>query len=238
MTERLRYFQRAHSDTVHLRIAFADAYYRAISLYPNAARSSDARITVFAKCLNVSMCAELGLSLFLSQLLKPENFSLHVVANLKDNEKRHVQDEFQQFLKMATVNLFYASIDSSFRTFVKVADPAFRVTKDGFKNNYEHTLKELGIKKGKSALDMLRLSRNTLHTNGYHNASTETIIFHGKKYTFTNGQPMKFLTWSFIAILMYDIRNVLLEIINSKRFANAKQIEDRFIADAWPQTLG
>jgi len=237
MHNRIKYFQRVHDDIAELRLVFAHAYEEAHTLYANADRKRDARITVFAKFLNVSFSAEIGLSLFVTQLLDPKNFSKIIVVEMTDKEKRHYQDEFQQFLKMAMVNAFFSSLESSFQTFVKIADPKFSPKDKGFKQIYQHTLKELNLQQYTPLTELLRLTRNTMHTNGYHLEKDQTIIYNDKTYAFIKNKPANFLTWSFIAVFMYDIREMLLAIIKSKPFADTEHIDDPFIGFDWPDTL-
>jgi len=237
MFDRVSYFRRSHTDIQHLNRAFVDAQREARALYPNAVREKDARITVFAKCINVALCADFGLGFYLFQMLDERRFSqiLRSEEPLTREQKIAIQDEFQQFIKMGMINFFHSSLESSFRTFVKVADPKFKATDDSFKNLYEHTLKRLRLsKKYKPALDMLRLCRNTLHTNGYHNAQNETVHFHGKKYHFVRGEMQDYFEWSFIVLVMYDIRQMLLEIVKSKPFASAQHIEDPYTTPPRP----
>jgi hypothetical protein len=237
MVDRLRYFQQAHNDIAYLRTAFYEAYLESRALYPKVERLTDGRITVFAKCFNVSMSAEIGLALHVSQVLDIENFKkLLPAGELRVKDKRHIQDEFQQFLKMSMANAFFASLDSSFRTFVKVADPKFTTIDDNFTNLYRHTLKELNLKEHLPALDLFRLIRNTFHTNGYHNAKNQTVKYNGKTYEFIRGKTINISTWSFFAVLLYDIRQMLLAVIKSKPFTEAARVDDPFLGFEWPAT--
>jgi hypothetical protein len=231
MIDRVAYFRQALRDIQHINREFVRAQNEARALYPNAIREKDARITVFAKCINTILSAEFGLGFYLSQMLDQRRFAQIIRAEepLTREQTITIQDQFQQFIKMAMINFFYASLDSSFRTFVKVADPKFTVSDENFRNLYEHTLKKLRLnKKYKPALDMLRLCRNTQHTNGYHNAENETVYFHGKHYRFVRGEMQDFFEWPFLIIIMYDIRQMLLEMIKTKRIGSVQHIEDPF----------
>jgi hypothetical protein len=102
------------------------------------------------------------------------------------------------------------------------------------RNLYDHTLVELGLGEYRPALDLLRLCRNTLHTNGYHNAKNETITYNSKEYHFIRGQMPQYFEWSFLAVLLYDIRVMLLKIVKTQPFANADRIDDPFITPERP----
>lgn len=231
MIDRVAYFRQALKDIDHIHREFLDAQDEAIALYHGAVRTKDARITIFAKCINVLLNAQFGLGFYITQMLDQHRFSQIVRTDkpLSHAQEVFIQDQFQQFIKMGMINFFYSSLDSSFRTFVKVADPKFTATDDPFRNLYEHTLSKLRLsKKYKPALDMLRLCRNTLHTNGYHNAENETVHFHGQKYHFVRGEMQDYFEWSFVVIIMYDIKHMLLELIKTKRFSLVQHIEDPY----------
>lgn len=125
----------AHHDIQQLNRAFVDAQNEVRALYQNAVREKDARITIFAKCINVVMCADFGLGFFNAQMLNKERFKEILRTPLTDKQKIAIQDEFQQFIKMGMINFFHASLESSFRTFVTIADPNFTKTDDSFKKS-------------------------------------------------------------------------------------------------------
>jgi hypothetical protein len=74
-----------------------------------------------------------------------------------------------------------------------------------------------------------------MHTNGYHNASNETVRFHGKKYEFVKGTMPMYFEWSFLTIVMYDLRNMLLDIVKSKPFRDAQHVVDPYISPERPK---
>lgn len=222
----LEYYAAVYRNVTLLARSFITAQNDAIALYPNVDKNKDARVTAFSRCTNVCISTSMGLAVYLKHVSNDTWWQTEMQPGIDQLHVEVIRNEFVQFQKLGFVHFSYAAIESALRIFNKTVDPKFSDEK--FKNVYDNLLRKLRMRRYGCLLDLLRLLRNTLHTNGYHNANDEIITYKSKTYRFVRGQMPQFFEWSFLAGLMYDVKDVLLEMVKSNQIANESHIDDPF----------
>lgn len=224
------YFKTITGHLHALSQTYADAERQVIAIWPTIDKGSDMRLTAFAKCGSVIVSTTFSMHLLVRYLLSDKWWQENV-SNFKEFQPcliDYILEQHQQVVKLGFVYLFFSSIESSFRTFATIADPKF-ADNDKFKNVYGHLIKKLKLSRHYiNLLDLMRLCRNTTHTNGYHNAPNAVITYKGKKYPFVKGETPMYFEWSELTHLMYDVKDLLLEIVKSPQFATQDKINDPF----------
>ena len=94
-----------------------------------------------------------------------------------------------------------------------------------FKNIYECLLKKINLQKYSKLLDVCRLIRNSIHSNGEYNHKSfvdANIVYKKKKFIFKIGKPIRFDEWNFVdkydffVFLLNEICEMFEKIIESK----------------------
>lgn len=140
---------------------------------------------------------------------------------------KDMRHEYQQFQRLGFVHFSYVAIESTLRAFNRAIDPDFN--DNHFKNIHDNLLNKLGLAKYRGLLDFLRLLRNTIHTNGYHNDDNAEITYKNKKYIFRRGERAEYFDWSFLTGLIYDVKDMLLVMAKSEELSKKEYVEDPFI---------
>jgi hypothetical protein len=140
---------------------------------------TDARITMFSKCINVLNSAQLGM-VFLDTCLSHKDFYKSISNDrISDEDAMIYCTEFSMFIKLGIVQFTFSSVESSFRAIVKAIDPGS--CSDGtsnFEPIYNHLFKELDLKRlhYDKLSELFREVRNSLHNNGVYYPK-ETYVF-------------------------------------------------------------
>jgi|SRR5215212_952470 hypothetical protein len=106
-----------------------------------------------------------------------------------------------------------------------------------FKAIYDYLFKKLQLQQRKDytdLLDLLRLTRNTIHNNGVYfhpDGKSKAVIYRGKQYMFDNGKPVKFRgrVLNFLAGLMSDILRMIEDVIYSQDIISKSKITDPIV---------
>jgi hypothetical protein len=128
--------------------------------------------------------------------------------------------DFEMSIKIGFIQTFFASIESSFRIICREVSPGrINNTAGEFKSVYDHLFSnKFNLPNHICLLDLLRLSRNTIHNNGifYSKNQMDTVVeFKGIKYKFEVGKIPSFLTWELLLSLIADIKDMHVDVVNS-----------------------
>jgi hypothetical protein len=204
---------------------------RLIKSHPAWNQDKDVRISVFSKCVNVFRSANLGMDFIMLDLTNDNWWQSKSTQTIPDELIKHSIREFDIFLKISFFHLFFSSIESSVRAIVQALDSqACNSGKDDFKNLYVWLLNRLELSKWNNLLDLLRCIRNTIHNNGIYfpkSGKNETIIYKGISYSFIVGSKIGF-TWEQLLDFTSDVKDMLLEIIESSEVVSQIAIADPF----------
>ena len=138
---------------------------------------------------------------------------------------RQIED-FERYIRSAFLNNFFASIESSFRYYCRDISPGkFNNAAGNFKPIYEHLLSKnkLNFPNYIPLLDLWWLMRNTKHNNGifYPDKQKDSDVpYKGLTYKFVVGKVPQFLTWDLLLSLIPDIKDMLLNVVNSSTLVN------------------
>lgn len=202
-----------------------------IKTYPAWNQNTDARISVFSKCVNVITSTNLEMDFIMLDLTSDDWWQSKSKQKIPNELIEHSIREFGIFLKISFFHMFFSSVESFIRAVVQALDPqACDSGKDNFKNLYAWLLSRLKLEKWNSLLDLLRCIRNTIHNNGIYfpkSSKNEIISYKGIEYRFIVGNKIGF-TWEQLLEFTSNIKDMLFEIVESQEVASQNVIMDIF----------
>jgi len=197
----------------------ADEKEKLASAHPSWDVIRDARLTSFAKIINVLHSTQLALTFIGQNLLDPMWWASTSKTAIPHTDANIYIREFDMFAKMGCVQFVFLSIESGFRILLRSIDSgACNGGTAEFKSVYECLLKtKLTSTPTYSVelLDLLRYVRNTVHNNGvyYHKDGNDaSVVYKGTTYNFLFSKPVDFVTWEFVLSLTEDVVKLLREV--------------------------
>lgn len=214
---------------------FTKDSYRAT--YPRINIFRDARYILFAKCINV-----LNSTLFMVDSLEKATWSSEWWTKIKSYystihaapifRKTPSLIQYDTFARAGFVMQSFSAIESSFRDFVRALFPELPPEKViDVSAVYDKLLSSLKIGGDyRNLLDLYRLVRNTLHNGVYFNPwnpdKGQSIQYKGKMYHFVPYEPVYFVDWDFVLMLVRDVRWLLFELVNHRDLVSQVEIID------------
>jgi len=204
--------------------------------YPSWDVIHDARLTTFAKVINVANSAQLALTFVGQHLLDPIWWRGTAKKAIPPNDANIYINEFENFAKIAFVQFLFSSVESGFRILLRAVDPsACSQGTAEFKSVYECLLRSKLMTNPPGAidlLDLLRFIRNTVHNNGvfFNRAGTdEQVVYRGNTYSFFYGKAVDFVTWDFLISVADDLVDLVVAVVSDASLAGiAGRIQDPF----------
>lgn len=203
-------------------------------------KENDARIGVFAKCINSIEPVFFSLIFCEEYLRKPEwqaRFSKDHKTPPHSEEMQHQVDAYIMYQQYSYAELFFAGIESSMRIFVRGIDPnACNEGRATFGSISDFLLKKTNTEKYKPLLELFRLIRNTSHNNGIYlpeNGENKTINWKGVDYNFEVEKSVSFVTFPFLINLSKDLREMLVEMVESNELNSISEIIDPTFPEDW-----
>ena len=191
-------------------------------------KERDVRVTAFTTLANVCVSTSLGFGLYGKHLLREEFWQEELITPMPPEVITGIQKEFEQFLRLGFVHFNYMALESAIRSLNKAIAPHF--SDHNFTCIYENLLRETGFSRYKCLLKLLRLLRNTLHTNGYHNKPDDSVTYHGKVYHFKNGTMPPYFDWLCLVERFQDARAMMLDIVKTNKIESLEYAEDVYLA--------
>lgn len=206
---------------------------------PTWAEGVDARLTVFAKCVNVTQPTFLALAHIHHHLVSPSWWMerLQIDLSKRGDELQIYLLNYSEFVKAAYLHQSFSATESALRVFLRALDAA---ACDGgtaeFKSIYDALLNKVlpGDADSQALLDLLRLTRNTVHNQGvfFHRRLRKVeLLYRGRKYEFRHGERVTFATWPLVVSLMRDLGELLTRVVTSPTISSiaAPIVERAFI---------
>jgi hypothetical protein len=139
------------------------------------------------------------------------------------------------YVKYAFMHKLFGDIENTFRQLLRKIDPsaANSATAD-ITGVFRALCSRIGYMPTESEelLKLLRLSRNTIHSNGVfypESQHDDQVTYKGTTYNFTHTEPVKFLNWKFLIDRLDDVRELFTAVItNSNIIGIADEIPDLF----------
>lgn len=215
-----------------IRDSFSVKKANIITQFPDWNPIKDARITIFAKCINVCNSTHLAFIYLHFNLTNIQWWKQIANTEIPEDDIKLYASEYDMFTKIGFIQFSFSSVESAFRIFVKEIDPSAcnNGTAD-FKNIYSYLLKKLNLQNYENTLDLLRLIRNTIHNNGvyfHRSGNNESVIHKGIIYDFNIGTPISFVTWNFIFEIIREVEDLIVDVVNSKEIKNIVSINDPY----------
>jgi hypothetical protein len=215
-----------------LRDSFVTTKDSLIQKHPTWDKVKDARLTLLSKCVNVLNSTQLGMVHIQFNLTQRQWWTSISKSPIADADIQIYLNEFDMFIKLGFLQFLFASIESSLRLIVKAIDPtACSGGTAEFKSIYSFLLKRLTLQKYEALLDLLRCIRNTIHNNGvyfHRSGNNKTVVHNGITYTFEIGKSVDFVNWQFLFDLLPELRQMIIEVVESNEVSSIDTIVDPF----------
>jgi len=138
-------------------------------------------------------------------------------------------------VKFTFMQLMFGEIENTFRQILRKIDPAAanNATAD-IGGVFRALCSRIGNPPTESEelVELLRLSRNTIHSNGVfypRNQQDADVTYKSKTYHFTHTKPVDFLSWNFLIDRLDDVRELFTSVIsNANIHGIADEIPDLF----------
>src|SRR5690349_4307991 len=170
------------------------------SRHPTWDRSTDARPAFFGKVVVITQVA-LQLSMFQEhQLTKPEWWSASFNPPPPPDQQKKLLDSTAVFLGQGYYFSVFSVWERCLRTVAMRLDPSGKEGVGDFKSIFSSLLAKTSRKQSEVFFDLLRLWRNTNHTNGLHvsrDGKDRVIEFDGKQFPFRHMQVVDTRDWGY-----------------------------------------
>jgi hypothetical protein len=213
--------------------AFYEAGCRLTHDFPSWNPSTDERITVFLKCCNIVCCSKLGL-VFAQEHLSLDEWwrQFPKFLNGVDNHPSR-SAEFSTFMKVSLILGVFSLQEAALRRYLRAVDAdACSAGSSEFASIYEAlfnriTLPDDSKSRYRELLHFFREIRNSIHNNMvYYPRSRKhrAIAYRGSMYGFGVDQPLDFVGWKLLLLIMTDIGSMLADIVRSPEVSAAKDV--------------
>jgi hypothetical protein len=212
-----------------LRLSVAAAFEDLKKNFPNIDTANDARFTMLSRSYVALTNTELGLAFIRFHLINREWWNMVDTRAMSDADIQEQINGFSTFLKIGLIQFLFASIENSFRIFVRALYPGSCNNGTAeFKNIYAFLLTKLGLTHYFPLLDLVRNIRNTIHNNGvyYHSLGNTSISYKGGQYLFELGKPIDFVSWPFVFNLVPDLLQLMVDVARSVVVSSHGIIQD------------
>lgn len=139
---------------------------------------------------------------------------------------------FESYTKFSFLVFFFSQVETNFRKIINIVSPQFDPKRDkSFYSIYTEFFDKTGQKKFNDLFHIMRLIRNTLHTNGVYisnEGKDVKYIWKGELYKFSHLKVVDFLTWDKFLYLVEEIFYVLKEIMSNPSIKSPSYIKDDF----------
>lgn len=183
----------------------------------------DARLTAFAKLLNVLQPTYLSLVFIHHHLASPAWWKERLNIDLSGHSDEYQFNliNYSEFAKAAYLHQSFSVVENAFRVMLRAVDLA--ACEGGtaeFKAVYEVLIRRaLGVdREAVALLDLLRLTRNTVHNQGvffHRRLERVDVTYQGRRFQFVQGERVTFATWPFIAQLLRELGEILTRVVAS-----------------------
>lgn len=187
----------------------------------------DYRVTIFEQIDRLIIYHDTNVALFLRYIINPEYVS--ELFNTSVSDSKRIAIDYLQRTKHALVIFIQSVVESFYRavcnqlqikvpfSFAKLVDSMF---------DYFNFDKDTNWYK---ANDILSKVRNTIHNNGIHTHSDESVTYHGKQHCFSKNFPHQSAGYETIIQIIGDLVECIYSI--GKESSNIKLIDNHGFVD-------
>jgi len=224
-----------HTNIITRLTSIRNAYWQTTQTLMGkyAWKEADARIGVFAKCMNNFEPVMFSLMFEKEHLRKPE-YQARFSEDHKTPPTQNVIDRicglYLMYQQMAFADLFFSAIESSFRIFVRAIDSQACNNATGwFQSVSGYLLKKTNQQQYDPLLNLWRLIRNTQHNNGVYIDPKHRDIeikYKEQTYRFVNNIFFRDVNMDLLLNLSEDARCMIQNIVESKPLSSITEIID------------
>lgn len=219
------------ASLINIRNSYWDTIQKLMTRY--SWKEGDARIGVFAKCMNNFEPIMYSLMFEQEYLRKPSyqaRFSKDHKTPPTEQEQKNICEFYLRYMQMAFCDIFFSAVESSFRIFVRTLDPTICDNATGaFFTIQKYLLEKTNQKKYESLMNLWRLIRNTQHNNGFYmdpKYPKIDINYAGIKYQFVDKTFFYSVDMDLLLKLSSDVRDMLQNIVESPILSSRETIID------------
>ena len=201
------------------RSTWKEAYDRA----PSRSGDHDARREYFVTLQVILQNAQLSYS-FMRDQLTEESWWNEKAGQFLPSMAHQALREHALMVKFFTVHALAAATEETLRAIVRNGGPAFTASPSGpLQAIYKHVLKVTDLQQLEELFEIVRLTRNTIHTNGFffpNSGKSETHSYAGRTCEFTVGDQLAWLGEDFLVWMSEQMNEAMINIVLAPQVAN------------------
>ena len=193
---------------------------------PNDYLKHDARREFFVTMRVILQNAQLSY-LYMRDQLSDEGWWIKQHGEFRPKAASQALREYALMIKFFTIHALAMATEETLRAIVRSAPKTFTVSPGGsFQSVYRHMLKVVSLQKFSDLFEVIRNTRNTIHTNGIFrplNGKNVQIIYKGSKFDFEAGKTLSWLQEDFLVWLPIELNEAMISIITSQPVSSIPQ---------------
>ncbi|MBA7685246.1 hypothetical protein ES703_93664 [subsurface metagenome] len=134
--------------------------------------------------------------------------------------------EYALMVKFFTVHALATSTEETLRAIVRSAPSTFTIKATAeFQSVHRHVLKKVSLQKFEDLFEILRLTRNTIHTNGVFFPSKRNNVqknYGDRQFDFKVGETLDWLGEDFLPWMATQLNDAMIEIVTSPEIASTQ----------------
>lgn len=203
-------------------------------------KPSDTRVGVFEQIGNLLLSLNLSITFLIRgyndlDWLSSYLFgSLELSQNEKEKQLRAVQLNLYNFQRISFIYALMQVVEGSIRSVAREVIPdedatgSFGIVCKNLNSQLTHS--KMITQDMRTALDLLRVIRNTIHNNGYYYPDNDVkrekvILYRGREYKFEYGKPHSHATYSVLTDIILDILSFFRTLFEDPEVANIEYIK-------------
>ena len=180
--------------------------------------ANDARVSWLTGLKKILQNTQLSYLFIRDALSRPTWWQARVSEFEETEIATHIK-EYEVGVRIMLIQLVQAVLEESMRRIIDQVDPVAckgRAGRASFYSVYSDLLSRTSLERQQPVFNLLRLSRNTLHTNGVFrpvDGKDARVAFRGQTFEFRVGQRVGFLSLGLLLPLTEDVAVATYEIV-------------------------
>ena len=193
---------------------------------PNDYLKHDARREFFVTMRVILQNAQLGY-LYMRDQLSDEGWWIKQHGEFRPKAATQALREYALMIKFFTIHALAMATEETLRAIVRSAPQTFTVSpEDSFQSVFRHVLKVVSLQKFLDLFEVMRNTRNTIHTNGIFrpkDGKNVHVIYKGRRFDFEVAKPLSWLQEDFLVWLPTELNEAMINIITIQPIVTISQ---------------
>lgn len=146
----------------------------------------------------------------------------------KEQREAFINDRLYFIFGDLRENLFIGTF-IRFESFMKIIAQSLDINGERINNICKSVIEKLNLNPDyNNLIDLFTYSRNTIHSEGFHTRNNIIIIYKENSFEFNKNQPLLFYDLDFLAFMICQIGDLIMDIIHNKEIAIKEILEHTY----------